>query len=106
MQEARVNDRTGQVELQFKAPQEDQADNNTLPASFYNLKREYVPSKDWDLTGQSSKINNVDDVAYLMRALETKAVEHTFAVFNNDAGYHVSSILVVMGFIPLESKIM
>src|SRR5699024_8718469 len=56
----------------------------------------YSPDKNWNLTGGSETLNNVGDVAYLMRALEDKSTEHIFAVAaNSNTGenmvLHISS---------------
>ena len=48
------------------------------------VERRLSEDKSFTLVGRSEKVETVDDVAYIFRCLEDKAVEHTFLVFVKD----------------------
>ena len=52
----------------------------TLPKEFWNVRRMEEPNKNWNFTTGKETLDNIGDVAYLLRALETASVEHSFMV--------------------------
>lgn len=59
------------------------------PGEILNIEVKYRAYKGIQLFGRSTKVESVEDVAWLFRALETSSVEHLFAAFVRADGSYV-----------------